>query len=178
MEKPTTVDGPSTRKMLALAERSAQKNLKVGVGLMCRHCDARKALLEHLGNGLIGEITCMRTYRLVGPAGFTGPKPPEISELLYQIQKYLSFFWASGGLVHDYTSHNIDAGRKASLVQIMGRMASHTGQVVTWDQALNHDHEFASGLDTLTMNSPAPLHVGKDGSYPLPQPGILSNREF
>ncbi len=112
MEKPTTVDGPSTREMLALAERSAQKNLKVGVGLMCRHCDARKALLERLGKGLIGEITCMRTYRLVGPAGFTGPKPPEISELLYQIQKYLSFFWASGGLVHDYTSHNIDAGRR------------------------------------------------------------------
>jgi len=48
MEKPTTVDGPSTRKMLALAERSARKNLKLGVGLMCRHCDARKALLERL----------------------------------------------------------------------------------------------------------------------------------
>ena len=42
---------------------------------------------------------------------------------------------------------------EASLVQIMGRTASHTGQVVTWDQALNHDHEFASGLDILTMNS-------------------------
>jgi len=69
-------------------------------------------------------------------------------------------------------------GAEASLVQIMGRMASHTGQVVTWDQALNHDHEFAPGLDTLTMNSPAPLHVGKDGRYPLPQPGILTNREF
>src|SRR5208282_5921533 len=63
MEKPITVDGPSTRKMLALAERSAQKNLKVGVGLMCRHCDARKALLERLGNGQIGEITCMKTDR-------------------------------------------------------------------------------------------------------------------
>ena len=49
MEKPTTVDGPSTSKMLALAERSVRKNLKVGVGLMCRHCDARKALLEHWG---------------------------------------------------------------------------------------------------------------------------------
>ncbi|MHB8903456.1 MAG: Gfo/Idh/MocA family oxidoreductase, partial [Thermoguttaceae bacterium] len=33
MEKPTTVDGPSTRKMLDLAEKSEKKNLKVGVGL-------------------------------------------------------------------------------------------------------------------------------------------------
>ena len=31
-----------------------------------------------------------------------------MSELLYQVQQYLSFMWASGGLVHDYTSHNID----------------------------------------------------------------------
>ena len=108
MEKPTTVDGPSTRKMLALADRSAQKNLKVGVGLMCRHCDARKELLKRMRDGQIGEILSLKTYRLVGPAGFTGPKPPELSELLYQVQKYLSFFWASGGLVHDYTSHNID----------------------------------------------------------------------
>jgi hypothetical protein len=53
-------------------------------------------------------------------------------------------------------------GAEASLVQIMGRMASHSGQVVTWDQALNHDHEFASGLDTLlTMNPRRPCMSGK-----------------
>ncbi|HEX42206.1 MAG TPA: twin-arginine translocation signal domain-containing protein, partial [Phycisphaerales bacterium] len=37
MEKPITVDGPSTRKFLKLAEESVKKNLKVGVGLMVRH---------------------------------------------------------------------------------------------------------------------------------------------
>ena len=108
MEKPTTVDGPSSRKMLALAERSAQKNLKVGVGLMCRHCKARLELVDRIRSGQIGDITFLRTYRLVGPAGFTGPKPADLSELLYQVQRYLGFLWASGGLVHDYTSHNID----------------------------------------------------------------------
>jgi predicted dehydrogenase len=108
MEKPTTVDGPSTRKMLALAEQSEKKNLKVGVGLMCRHCRARWELLDRIQGGQIGDITCMKTYRLVGPAGFSGPKPEGMSELLYQIQRYLSFMWASGGLIHDYTSHNID----------------------------------------------------------------------
>src|SRR5678816_3083516 len=34
MEKPLTCDGPSSRRMLELAEKSVQKNLKVGVGLM------------------------------------------------------------------------------------------------------------------------------------------------
>ena len=108
MEKPTTVDGPSTRSMLALAEQSAKKNLKVGVGLMCRHCKARWELLDRIQAGQIGDITYLKTYRLVGPAGFCGPKPENMSELLYQVQNYLSFMWASGGLVHDFTSHNID----------------------------------------------------------------------
>ena len=47
MEKPVTVDGPSTRRMLALAEQSVKKNLKVGVGLMWRHCKARWHCTAH-----------------------------------------------------------------------------------------------------------------------------------
>ncbi|NJO53805.1 MAG: Gfo/Idh/MocA family oxidoreductase, partial [Bacteroidales bacterium] len=42
MEKPVTVDGPTSRKMFALGEESVKKNMKVGVGLMCRHCHARQ----------------------------------------------------------------------------------------------------------------------------------------
>ena len=32
MEKPVTVDGPSTRKILALADEADRKGLKIGVG--------------------------------------------------------------------------------------------------------------------------------------------------
>ena len=66
MEKPTTVDGPTTRKMLALAEQSQQKNLKVGVGLMCRHCEARGELYDRIKNGEIGDIVLLRAYRTPG----------------------------------------------------------------------------------------------------------------
>lgn len=108
MEKPITVDGPTTRRMLDLAELASQKNLKVGVGLMCRHCKARQELDQRIRDGQIGEITTLRTYRLVGPAGFTGPKPPQMKEVLFQVQRYLSFIWASGGVFHDYVAHNVD----------------------------------------------------------------------
>jgi hypothetical protein len=60
----------------------------------------------------------------------------------------------------------------------MGRMAAHTGQIVTYDQMLNHEHELAPEVDKLTMNSPAPLRAGPDGRYPVPQPGITKQREF
>ncbi len=306
MEKPVAVDGPTTRRMLALADASVKKGLKVGVGLMCRHCKARWELLDRIKAGQIGDITMLRTYRMIGPAASTGPVPAGMSELLYQVQRYLSFMWASGGLVHDFTSHNIDeccwmkgawpvraqgsAGRcyrgdsvdqnfdhysveytfadgtklfmnarnidgcyaefasyahgtkgaavistymhtpakcriyrghdftdaalawafpqpepdpyqlewdhlidairrdapyneavrgvEANLVQIMGRMACHTGQVITWDEALNHPVELAPELDKLTMDSPAPLRAGPDGKYPFPLPGINTKREY
>ena len=40
MEKPVTVDGPTSKRMLKLAEEATAKNLKVGVGLMSRHSRA------------------------------------------------------------------------------------------------------------------------------------------
>ncbi len=305
MEKPITVDGPTTRRMLELGEAAAKKNLKVGVGLMCRHCKARWELYDRIKAGEIGDITLMRSYRLVSPAGFTGPKPADQSELLYQVQRYLGFFWASGGVFHDFVAHNVDEccwmkdawpvraqgmggrlyrsdavdqnfdhysieytfgdgtklflnsryepgcheefasyahgtkgsavistfvhtpakcrifkshemtranmtwafpqpepnpyelewdhlieairqdkpynevkrGAEASLVVAMGRRAVHTGQIVTFDEMLNCDEEFAPGVDKLTKDSPAPVRAGPDGLYPQPQPGIKKTRE-
>jgi predicted dehydrogenase len=48
------VDGPTTRKMLQLGEEAAKKNLKVSVGLMCRHCKARWELYDRIKAGEIG----------------------------------------------------------------------------------------------------------------------------
>jgi hypothetical protein len=69
-------------------------------------------------------------------------------------------------------------GAEASLVQIMGRMAVHTGRVVTWEEALNAKQEFAPDLDKLVMDSPAPLRAGPDGKYPQPMPGQPSGLEY
>jgi predicted dehydrogenase len=308
MEKPTTVDGPSTRKMLKLAEESEKRNLKVGVGLMCRHCAAREELFKRIKGGEIGDITLLRAYRMQGELGscFSGPKPKDTSELLYQIRRFHSFLWASGGSYSDFLVHNIDEccwmkdawpikahglggrhyrgdnvdqnfdsysieytfadgtklllegrningchqefasyahgtrgaavistaahsparcriykghnfvkdsltwaypppepdpyqvewdrlvlairkdtphnearrGAEASLVTAMGRMAAHTGRVITYEEILNHEHEFAPDVDKLALDSAAPLQASQDGKYPVPQPGIKTKREY
>jgi predicted dehydrogenase len=308
MEKPTTVDGPSTRKMLKLAEESEKRELKVGVGLMCRHCVARQELFNRVRAGQLGDVVLLQAYRQHGPVGsaFTGPKPDNISELLYQVRRFHGFLWASGGCYSDFYIHNIDEccwmkdawpvqargsggrvyrgnfidqnfdtynveytfadgtklmlegrtiancdqrfasylhgtkgsavisttshtpakcriyrshnfvsdslawrfpqpepnpyqvewehlmeairqdklynearrGAEASLVTAMGRMACHTGRIITYDQILNHEHELAPTVDQLTMEGPAPLRAGPDGKYPVPQPGITTKREF
>ena len=308
MEKPVTVDGPTTRKMLALAEQSVKKNLKVAVGLMIRHCRGRQQLVERIRSNEIGEILTMRAYRMSGPISTfsSGPKPEDISELLYQIQRSVSFLWASGGCFSDFNIHQIDEcswmkgawpiqahatggrhfrgdnidqnfdqysveytypdgaklffygrnipgcydemasyahgtkgsaiistsghtpgkvrtfkgqhfkddellwafpqpepnpyqlewddlieairqdkpynevkrGAETSLVTSMGRMSAHTGQIVTFDEMLNCQHEFAPQVDQLTMDSPAPLQLEADGKYPVPQPGVNKEREY
>ena len=79
---------------------------------------------------------------------------------------------------HDKSYNEVRRGAEASLVTSMGRMAAHTGQVVTYDEIFNCPHEFAPSVDALTYESPAPLASNEDGTYPVPLPGILRDREF
>ena len=110
MEKPVTVDGPSTRKMLKLAEEATAKNLKVGVGLMSRHSRALQELQKRIQDGEIGDIICMRGYRMHGPVGsaFQTKWPGNPSELLWQVRNFHGFLWASGGCYSDFYIHVID----------------------------------------------------------------------
>jgi predicted dehydrogenase len=315
MEKPLTADGPTSRRMLDLAEKASARNLKVGVGLMSRHSRALQQLHQRIQDGEIGDIILMRGYRMHGPVGsaFSTKWPGQPSELLWQIQRFHSFLWASGGSYSDFLIHHIDhlcwmknawpvkaqalggrhyktasdgspyvdqnfdsyaveytfadgtkflmdgrcnvgakpmyfthahgskgmaivsnngdcgtpsstyksqipdrsnqlwvsevkkdeadpyqnewnalinairndkphnevkRGVEASLVTSMGRMAAHTGQEITYEQLLNSDHEFAPGADKLTMDSPPPVKADANGRYPIPQPGIVKDREY
>lgn len=315
MEKPVTVDGPTTKRMIELSKKADAKNLKVGVGLMSRHSRALEELAKRIQDGEIGEPILMRGYRMHGPIGFFSslPKPAGISDLLYQVKRFHSFIWASGGNYSDFYIHVIDhlcwmkgswpvkahglggrhyrqspegvtyvdqnldtysieytfddgtkmmfdgrcidgcqniyhsfihgakgsaiasksgdcglpsstystqtpsdaskiwesrvrrresspyqnewddlidailkdepyneaeRGAIGSMVTSMGRMAAHTGVEITYDQMLNCPHEMAPGLDKLTWDSPAPLIADAKGRYPIPQPGIIKDREY
>ncbi len=312
MEKPVTVDGPSSKKMLALNEQAKAANLKVGVGLMSRHARWLQELHQRVNNNELGEILLVRGYRMHGPAATfeSTPKPANISDLEYQIRRFHSFLWCSGGCFNDFYIHIIDQGNwmknalpvsaqaiggrhykqnregqifvdqnldtygveytypdgtkmffdgrcidgtygrfssylhgtkgvaiasrandcggpsaiykghnmtqenllwqstdrsnpyqnewdalmdairnnkkfnevqqgvEASMTCNLGRMAAHTGQEITWEQAINSDHEFAPTVDKLDYNTPAPLLATENGRYPVPQPGIKTTKEY
>ena len=110
MEKPLTADGPASRRMLKLAKEATDKNLKVGVGLMSRHSRALQELSQRIQDGEIGEVILLRGYRMHGPVGsaFSTKWPGNPSELLWQIQKFHSFLWASGGCFSDFYIHHVD----------------------------------------------------------------------
>lgn len=59
----------------------------------------------------------------------------------------------------------------SNLGSIMGRAAVHTGQIVTWQQALDSKFQFCSNVGELTEKSPAPVQANAEGRYPAPIPG-------
>ena len=310
MEKPVTADGPTSRRMLKLADEATAKNLKVGVGLMSRHSRALQQMADRIHNGDIGELHTIRAYREHGPVGsfFSDPKPAADNELQWQIRRFHSFLWASGGAFSDANIHLIDhccwmknawpvqakavggrhfrgnavdqnfdsyaveytfaddtkmffvsryiagcqdeyasyghgsngfavfsksgdcgqpssiykghapkranllweskstpddrgpyqnewddlvdairndkpyneakRGVEASMATSMGRMAAHTGRVISFDEMLNCEHEMAPGADKFTNDSPAPVLADAKGHYPVPQPGIVTKQEY
>jgi predicted dehydrogenase len=315
MEKPVTADGPTSRRMLELAEQASAKNLKCGVGLMSRHARHLQELHKRVQDGEIGDVLLMRGYRMHGPvaSAFSKRWPGKPSELLWQISRFHSFLWASGGCYSDFYIHHIDHlcwmknawpikaqalggrhyrnspdgdpwvdqnfdsyaveytfedgskfymdgrcnagahpmyfshvhgskgmavaarngdfagpssihkgqlpsrgsmlwqsnvskeendpylnewndlmdairndkpynevpfGVQASVATSMGRMAAHTGQEITFDDMLNHPHEYAPNIDKWTMDSPPPVLADADGKYPVPMPGLKKDREY
>ena len=107
MEKPVSVDGPTSRRMLKLADESEKKGLKVGVGLHSRHARHMQQLAEQLGEGKIGDILLIQAYRMQDSYQ-RAAKTAKMSDLEYQIRKFLLFLWASGGVYSDYNIHAID----------------------------------------------------------------------
>ncbi|MBM4023747.1 MAG: Gfo/Idh/MocA family oxidoreductase, partial [Planctomycetes bacterium] len=110
MEKPVAIDGASATRIIDLAARAEEKGLKVAVGLMCRHCDRRRELKDRLDAGQAGDLLAFRGYRNHGPYHNPDlfPGPGEMPELLWQVRRFHSFLWASGGIFSDYCVHHVD----------------------------------------------------------------------
>ena len=107
MEKSFAVDAPGTRRLLKAAEESEKKNLKVGCGFMWRHSKARQEVVQRIHDGAIGDVHTLRIYRVHGPVNC--PKLPEgANELMFQLQRPVSFNWVTGGFFVDWHCHNVD----------------------------------------------------------------------
>ena len=60
------------------------------------------------------------------------------------------------------------------MIGIMGRMATYSGKVVTWDQAVNNGKTYMiyENHDALTLDSDPPVLPNADGLYDAPIPGV------
>jgi len=107
MEKSFAPDVPGLRRLIKAGGEAEKKNLKIAAGLQWRHSANRQELIQRIRDGAIGDIQLIRAYR-VHACGGLGKKPPEQSELLWQIRNFVHFLWVSGGLFAEMNIHQID----------------------------------------------------------------------
>jgi len=91
--------------------------------------------------------------------GMEDPNPyqQEHDELFASIRK--------GEVIDD-----IDYGAKTTLTAVMGRMATYSGQMITWDEALNSDAQLMP--DYVGWDMEPPVLPDENGYYPVPVPGV------
>jgi myo-inositol 2-dehydrogenase/D-chiro-inositol 1-dehydrogenase len=64
-------------------------------------------------------------------------------------------------------------GATSSMTTVLGRMATYSGQVVTWEDAVaKGTSEFPA---TLAWDAKAPVYPDNDGNYPIPVPGVFKS---
>ena len=62
-----------------------------------------------------------------------------------------------------------DYAAYSTMMGVMGRMATYTGQVVTWEQAMNSKESLVP--DDITWDTEPPVKPDADGWYPVAVPG-------
>jgi predicted dehydrogenase len=62
-------------------------------------------------------------------------------------------------------------GAKSSMTAVLGRMATYSGEEVTWEEATQSDLALAPGLEQYTLDSDPPVMPNEDGDYPVAIPG-------
>ncbi len=107
MEKAFAVDPPGVRRVLAAGRIAAEKNLKIMGGLVWRQSVPRQEVIKRIHDGAIGQVTCLRSYRMQGPVRSPKRRPGE-SELAHQIRNFYSFSWLNGGYFVDWAIHHVD----------------------------------------------------------------------
>lgn len=91
--------------------------------------------------------------------GMNDPNP-------YQVEHDKLFASIRNGEVIDDTEY----GAKSTMTAILGRMATYSGQMITWDQAINANDKMVP--DNMTWDTPPPVMPDENGNYPVPTPGV------
>ena len=99
-----------------------------------------------------------RQHRLARAAGAVTPWQAEWDNLLDAIRQ-------------DKPHNEAKRAALSNLADIMGRAAVHSGQLITWDEAMASNFQFCPNIDQLNDDSPPPVVADAQGRYPVPIPG-------
>ena len=138
------------------------------ISSQCRHQKGTESRVDEVFQGSRGTVTQGNgeIYSLNGSSIYKYPISSSKDANPYQVEHDKLFASIrEGGEINDAFN-----GAKSTLAAIMGRMATYTGQKITWDQIMNSKEDLVP--DNLDWNSQPPIMPNGDGRYDVPIPGI------
>ncbi len=113
----------------------------------------------HVHSGNYGVITSDKGKSLYNHDGENDidPYQQEHNELFTAIKK------------GEYRYNDVELSANSTMTAILGRMATYSGQVITWEEAMASDIDLVPELHS--FNDPAPVIPDAEGNYPIPVPG-------
>ncbi len=114
-----------------------------------------KATLSGDGKGSIMDLKGNSQYK---HRGMEDPNPYQVehNELFASIR--------NGGQIND-----LEYGAKSTMTAILGRYATYSGQLITWEEALNSSVQLMPA--TMDWDSTPPIEPLENGYYPVAVPG-------
>ena len=108
------------------------------------------------GKGIITDLTGKVLYN---HRGKDDPNP-------YQTEHDILF----AAIRENKPFNNAEIAAKSTMTAIMGRMATYSGQVIKWDEALKS--EISIMPKTFAFDAETPTKPDANGHYPIPTPGV------
>jgi myo-inositol 2-dehydrogenase/D-chiro-inositol 1-dehydrogenase len=71
---------------------------------------------------------------------------------------------------NDKPYNEAEYGAHSTMTAILGRMATYSGQIVKWDEAIKSNH--STTTDAEKWDAPAPVKANDDGRYAVAIPGV------
>jgi myo-inositol 2-dehydrogenase / D-chiro-inositol 1-dehydrogenase len=165
-EKPVSVDGPGTRKVLAAYEDALKKKIAIAAGTQRRHQASYLETMKRIHDGELGTITALRAY-WNGNGIWFRPRSSlpglgvKDSDLAYQMNNWYHFVWTCGDHICEQHVHNLDVcnwamGNKHPVrcVGMGSRIARAQGKPEEVGNIFDNfaiDYEYEGGVHMLSM---------------------------
>ena len=135
----------------------------------CRHIGGCASLVDEFTMGTAGTAHIGAGskhdpgHRIVGPTGQWTYAGGRIDP--YQLEQDALFVAIRRGDAYNETEY----GAHSTMTSILGRMATYSGKVVAWDEAINSEIDLSPA--SYDFSADPPVMPDANGRYPLPVPG-------
>jgi predicted dehydrogenase len=126
----------------------------------CRHIPNTFSSVSEYVHGCKGESNCAGSIKGETEWNFRGER---VNSMVQEHKDLIAAIRA------DKPYHEGWHGASSSMTAVLGRMATYSGKIVKWDDAVaKGKSEFP---EKLAWDAPAPVNKNEAGDYPIPMPG-------